>query len=324
MITPEIPRDEVERLASLRSLGLLDTDSEDRFDRITRLASRIFDVPVALVSLVDSDRQWFKSKVGIDVEGTPREESFCGHAILGSDVMIVTDATLDPRFHDNPLVTGGPRIRFYAGCPIEAPDGARVGTVCITDDRPRELDARDLQALQDLAAIVEQELAMHRLVLDDELTGVRNRRGFDLFGAQVLALCKRQHSPALVLFADVDGLKTANDTFGHNAGDRLLQSVGATLAATLRDADVVARLGGDEFAAVLSGASDGTVVEERLTEAIAEWNTRFAEDLFPMSVALGWARFDPDRPEPLALLVERADRSMYEAKRASRASQAIT
>lgn len=318
MISARFPVSEADRLDSLRALGLLDTLPEDRFDRITRLATRIFDVPIALVTLVDADRQWFKSKIGLDVDQTPREHSFCGHAILEPDVLHIPDTATDERFHDNPLVTGHPNIRFYAGCPIAAPDGALVGTVCVIDDRPREVDHRDIEALEDLAAIVEQELAMQCLAVDDDLTQLKNRRGFDLFGAQVLASCRRGHSPALVPFADVDGLKLANDSHGHQVGDRLLQEIARTLQAELREADVVARTGGDEFAAVISGTGDATVVVERLQRAIGERN-RFRSDEIPMSIAVGCAKFDPDAPEPLEVLVERADAAMYQMKRTTRA-----
>ncbi|MFN7148395.1 MAG: GGDEF domain-containing protein, partial [Microthrixaceae bacterium] len=256
-------------------------------------------------------------------DGTPRAHSFCGHAILEPNVLHVPDAAEDERFHDNPLVTGHPSIRFYAGCPIAAPDGALVGTVCVIDDHPRELDQRDIEALEDLAAIVEQELAMRRLAVDDDLTGLKNRRGFDLFGAQVLALCRRQHSPAVVLFADVDGLKLANDTHGHQVGDRLLQDIATTLRTSLRDADVVARIGGDEFAAVIAGTDDPTVVVDRLQRAIDERNLR-APDRVPMSIAVGCARFDPDAPDSLEVLVERADAAMYEMKRATRTEPSAT
>lgn len=320
MISPRVPASEADRIDSLRALDLLDTLPEDRFDRITRLAARIFDVPIALVTLVDTDRQWFKSSVGIEVAETPRAHSFCGHAILGPDVLHVPDATEDHRFNDNPLVVGEPNIRFYAGCPIAAPDGALVGTVCVIDDRPRRLDASDLEALEDLAAIVEQELAMQRLAVDDDLTGLKNRRGFDLLGAQVLASCRRHHTPATVLFVDVDGLKAANDTLGHQAGDRLLQDVADTLRSTLREADVVARVGGDEFAAVLSGIDDPAAVVDRLQRAVDERNL-LSPDRPPMSFSVGSATFDPADPEPLDVLVRRADAAMYEVKRGRRAAR---
>ncbi len=153
-----LPSDEPERLRALRDAGVLDSPAEERFDRITRLARRVFDVPIALVSLVDAERQWFKSHQGLDVRETPREISFCAHAIHDDRVFIVSDALTDPRFADNPAVTGEIRARFYAGRPIRM-FGRRVGTLCLVDRRPRELRDDDVRALNDLATLVEEELA---------------------------------------------------------------------------------------------------------------------------------------------------------------------
>ena len=152
-----LPPNEPGRLAALRSLELLDTPTEERFDRYTRRACERFGVPVALITLVDRDRQWFKSQVGIEYTESPRDESFCAHAILGPDMMQVPDTTLDPRFADSPVVTGPPRVRFYAGAPLHF-DGHRVGTICIADQRPRLLDATDLRELCDLATLVVETL----------------------------------------------------------------------------------------------------------------------------------------------------------------------
>lgn len=153
-----IPENEPQRLLALRRLQVLDSPPEERFDRLTRLARHLLQVPIALISLVDSDRQWFKSRQGLTVSETPREVAFCAHAILTADTMVVPDALQDSRFADNPLVSGDPRVRFYAGQPLSAPDGSRVGTLCIIDHRPRQLTEPDLQALRDLGAIVEKEL----------------------------------------------------------------------------------------------------------------------------------------------------------------------
>lgn len=157
---PPMPADEQRRLAALRRLAVLDTAPEERFDRFTRLAVAAFDVPIALVSLVDQNRQWFKSRHGpLTLRETPREVSFCAHAIARPEILVVSDTLLDPRFADNPVVTGEPRIRFYAGCPLALPeDGSRVGTLCLLDTRPRELDASALGLLRDLANLVRQEL----------------------------------------------------------------------------------------------------------------------------------------------------------------------
>ncbi|WP_296950034.1 GAF domain-containing protein [uncultured Massilia sp.] len=153
------PADDAARLAALYNLLILDTPPEERFDRIVAFAAQEFDVPIALVTLLDSDRQWFKAKVGVDVCETGRDVSFCGHAILRPDVMVVPDALADARFADNPLVTGAPFIRFYAGAPLELPSGERLGTLCLIDRRPRTLDALDLGILGTLRDLVVMELS---------------------------------------------------------------------------------------------------------------------------------------------------------------------
>jgi phosphoribosyl 1,2-cyclic phosphodiesterase len=156
---PAIPDDEAERVAALKRLGILDTAPEERFDRHTRIAAALFKVPIALVSLVDAERQWFKSCFGTDVCESSRETSFCAHAIVSNeDMLIVPDALQDDRFRDNPLVSDGPRIRFYAGSVLHSPEGQRVGTLCILDVRPRNLSAEEKALLRDVAAAVEGEL----------------------------------------------------------------------------------------------------------------------------------------------------------------------
>jgi phosphoribosyl 1,2-cyclic phosphodiesterase/CheY-like chemotaxis protein len=154
-----LPADEAPRLAALRQLGILDTPPAECFDRITRLAAALFDVPIVLVSLVDHERVWFKSQQGFMHAEVPRERSFCAHAILRHEVMVVPDALLEPRFADNPLVTSAPRLRFYAGCPLFVPAGHCVGTLCLLDTRPRHFDAASIGLLQDLGSLVQQALA---------------------------------------------------------------------------------------------------------------------------------------------------------------------
>ncbi|MCK9381351.1 MAG: GAF domain-containing sensor histidine kinase [Sulfuritalea sp.] len=158
MIEPAIPDDEQERLAALQELRILDTPAEERFDRITRTARDLFRVPIALISLVDARRQWFKSRTGLDASETPRSVSFCGHAILGTDPLVVEDALADLRFADNPLVTGDRAIRFYAGMPLCSLSGRKLGTLCLIDRVPRRFGADDEQRLRDLAAWAESEL----------------------------------------------------------------------------------------------------------------------------------------------------------------------
>lgn len=171
MREPAIPGDENKRLAALRSLALLDTPPEERFQRIVHLAAALFRVPIALVSLVDAERQWFKASCGLAAKQTPRAISFCAHAILGDDPLVVEDALLDPRFADNPLVTGTPHIRFYAGQPISSPGRHHVGTLCIIDHAPRTFDAEARGHLRDLARLVENEL--HQKSLNEAIEALR-------------------------------------------------------------------------------------------------------------------------------------------------------
>ncbi|MGE6764002.1 GAF domain-containing sensor histidine kinase [Corallococcus interemptor] len=158
MLPPPMPADEPRRLQALRSLCLLDTPAYERFDRIVRAASHLFRVPIALVTLVDEDRQWFKARHGLDATQTPREVSFCGHAILSPATFVVPDALRDARFHDNPLVLGAPFVRFYAGHPLRTGDGSRVGTLCLIDSQPRDFTDADRAALADLASWAEGEI----------------------------------------------------------------------------------------------------------------------------------------------------------------------
>jgi phosphoribosyl 1,2-cyclic phosphodiesterase/CheY-like chemotaxis protein len=153
-----IPGNEEQRIASLRSLKILDTDPEERFDRVTRLAAALFDMPIVRISLVDQQRQWFKSCVGSNASETSRDEAFCAHVVYAREPMIIADTFLDERFADNPMVINDPRIRFYAGYPLILGDGSCIGTLCLLDTRPRTLNGPELERLQDLADIALREI----------------------------------------------------------------------------------------------------------------------------------------------------------------------
>ncbi|MDX2145270.1 MAG: GAF domain-containing protein [Rhodospirillaceae bacterium] len=172
---------EARRLAALNSYKILDTPNEERFDRIVRMAARVFGSPIALISLVDRDRQWFKAAVGLAATETPRAISFCTHAIQQRDVFIVGDAAADARFADNPLVTSDPQIRFYAGAPLVTPGGHAIGTVCVIDREPwMELPDFAKEALRDYAAAVVDWLESDRKVR--ELTEENARLKAELAG----------------------------------------------------------------------------------------------------------------------------------------------
>ena len=154
---------EEERLEALRDYKILDTPDEREYDDLVALASQICDVPIALISLIDSNRQWFKAKVGLEVSETSRDVSFCAHAILNDDMLVIQDALADSRFATNPLVTCAPNIRFYAGMPLLTPAGLALGTLCVIDHEPRELDAAQISALESLAHQVVTQMELRRV-----------------------------------------------------------------------------------------------------------------------------------------------------------------
>lgn len=312
---PAAAADEAGRLEALRSLGVLDTEPEERFDRLTRTARRLFDVPIALVSLVDANRQWFKSCMGLGVRETTRDISFCGHTILGDDVFVITDAWQDPRFADNPLVTGEPHIRFYAGCPLRVAGGHKLGTLCIIDSRPRSFGPDDVAALKDLAGMVQSELSAVQMATEDALTGILNRRGFEMLAQHALAMCLRQHSAATLVFFDLDKFKQVNDSHGHAVGDHLLQRFAAALGRVFRDSDVWGRLGGDEFVVLLTntGQQAAAHVLAKLHDVCAADRAGPGEP--NISFSHGIVEFDPQRHATIADFLAEGDAKMYAIKR---------
>ncbi|MDO8861025.1 sensor domain-containing diguanylate cyclase [Haliea sp. E1-2-M8] len=316
MQSAAIPDNDTRRLETLRSLNILDSKPEERFDRLTRLAMHVFDVPIALVSLVDTDRQWFKSRQGLDATETPRDISFCGHAITGEGAFVVEDASADSRFADNPLVTSDPGVRFYAGYPIRYLDGNVLGTVCIIDHKPRQFGSRDLLILQDLATLVEHEMQAMEMATLDELTAINNRRGFFIIAGQALRMSRRKDFPLTLVFIDLNRFKPINDRFGHAEGDRVLKFFAGALLEVSRDSDIVARLGGDEFVLLLNDANDDEVktVMARFREAVGEYN-RGLELGYAVAFSYGVVRYNAARHEDLDALLAEGDALMYQRKR---------
>ncbi len=286
-----IPDNEPARLRAVRLTGLLDTVPEHEFDDIASLAARLCRTPIALICLLDSDRQWFKSNVGLaGATQTPRSLSFCAHAILQPDLLVVQNASLDARFHDNPLVTGEPRISFYAGVPLVDASGHALGTLCVLDHVPRELSTDQTAVLLTLRDQVVRLIDMKQMVrqltlaldqrehserrlrwrtLHDPLTRLANRV---MLGRRIeICLARARSDPSYrfaLLYLDLDRFKLVNDSLGHRAGDEMLRAVAVRLRTTLRQtrprqrADTIARLGGDEFCVLLDGADDLRTVRE--------------------------------------------------------------
>lgn len=316
MLKPQLPENEAWRQQVLNALQLFDNGPDERFDRLTRMARRLFDVPIALVSLVDCDRQWFKSCIGLDTRETSRDVSFCGHTILGDTIFVIPDATLDVRFFDNPLVVGPPHIRFYAGCPLHVAHNARVGTLCIIDTKPRVMTPDDAVALRDLASMVESELAAQQAAITDPLTGLWNRRGFINAAQGCIDFCTSQDQPVTLVSIDLDDFKDINDRFGHLEGDAALRRLADCLTHSFRHSDTVARLGGDEFVVLMpaAGETDALLAIQRLQTRLAAiedtlnlpYRTRFSS---------GCVVRDPRRDQDIAALLDRADAAMYRMKR---------
>jgi len=250
----ELPDDESERAAAVRRLGLIGTPPEPAYDRVVRLAAGLLDVPIAWVSIVDSDRSWCKARIGLDIAETSREASFCSHTIGDAgDVFVVEDAWLDDRFEDHPLVIGSPKIRFYAGHALRTPDGVVVGTLSVVDREPRTLSSRDRVALADLAALAEELLAQAEPVTEG-LVAERSRDAADAELERQLEaaeLMLEHTSDVILVLDDSAGLKFASPSFGRVLG----------FAADHRP---------EGGALALVHADDRTVARARITAAMVE------------------------------------------------------
>ncbi|MBA6287691.1 MULTISPECIES: sensor domain-containing diguanylate cyclase [unclassified Colwellia] len=318
MIKPAVPRNEVERLYALRTLKILDSSHEERFDRITRMAKRMFNVSISLVSIIDEDRQWFKSTQGLELLETPRDISFCAHAINQDNLFIVPDASKDKRFFDNPLVTSGPKIRFYAGCPLKIRQGINIGTLCLIDTEPKHLNEEDQELLEDLGAIIEQEIKSIELATLDELTMISNRRGFLTLADHSLKVCRRNQMSMSFIFFDLNQFKIINDEHGHHEGDFVLATFAKIMLNSFRDCDLIARLGGDEFVAMLSDSDyysgKANIALERFAGAIDQANKTLNKP-YKIEYSAGVSYFKHDTDKSIEAMLKEADAAMYKQKK---------
>lgn len=265
---PPIPPEEEQRLAALRRYRILDTEPEPAFDRLTRLGARVFQAPIVLVSLVDDNRQWFKSCYGLNVSQTARDISFCGHAILSDQPMMVSDTLSDPRFQNSPLVTRELGARFYAGAPLMAPDGMRLGTFCIIDTKPRPpLDDDQLQTLKDFAALTVEELELRRTA--QELR--ENQTALEISEARFHAFM--DESPVVAFIKNEEGRllyinRTTEEYFQLNAEDCL-----GKLDAEIWPADVAAMLRERDLATLTAGTTTSATDRIRVRDSIRHFLT---------------------------------------------------
>jgi diguanylate cyclase (GGDEF)-like protein len=336
-------QDETKRLHAVESLSLLDTPPEADFDEAVRLAASICNTPISLMTIVDRHRQWFKSKIGLDIDETPRDQAFCAHAIGRTTPLIIRDAHEDERFVENPLVTGNPNIRFYAGMPLHTSDGYSIGTLCVIDTVPRELTPQQESALTVLGRQIstqielrtrnklmrelleenqriraELETANQRLLelsLTDTLTRLRNRRAFEDRLAQEITNANLGTSTFSLLLIDIDSFKGFNDEFGHPMGDEILCTVARILVKTCRTVDLVARHGGEEFAILLpnTAGESAMIAAERLRSAVE--THPWAHRQVTISAGVATSLLAANRSADIFLA---ADRALYTAKAAGR------
>jgi len=322
------------RQAVLDSYGILDTPDERPYDDMIRLAAFFCETPSAMISFLDRDRLWMKATYGVPDREAPRAISFCTHAVLKPDqVMVVPDARRDPRFAENPLVTGGPKIRLYAGAPMISPEGEALGTICVMDQAPRELSTAQVESLQILARQVVGQLELRRnyaaletanaklatLSLTDALTCIPNRRAFNIRIAEEEARARRTGEPLALLLADIDNFKAYNDSFGHQAGDQALHAMAQMLGGGARPYDFTARYGGEEFAVILprTNLEAAFAVAQRLCHAAARLEIAHR----PLTLSIGVAGLSSDFNAKELIRV--ADRALYLAKARGRNCVAI-
>jgi diguanylate cyclase (GGDEF)-like protein len=259
------------RLSALDRYDILDTPPEETFDRITRLVTRLFSVPISTINLIDGHRQWFKSRRGLGSPEVDRGPGLCNIAIREGKPLVIPDTHLDPRFVDNPFVIGEPYIRFYAGAPLHTPDGHNIGTICAMDTRPHDPDPDLIEALSDLARIVIDELELRTLLTSDPLTGAVTRRALKEQGDRVLALGQRYRHDVSCIVCNIDHPGSSNEATDQMAGDALVVATATTIKRMLRKSDVLARIGQDEFAILLphTGRAPAHKVAEKVRAAIA-------------------------------------------------------
>ena len=328
---PEAPvaPTEDQRLRAVHRLGLLGTPAEERFDRITRMARRMFDVPMAVIDIVGEKVAWLKSAQGMDAVDGQRCDSYCAYTVLDDEVLIVRDSSRDPRVHDSAFA--GTWV-FYAGVPLRF-DGEHVGVLCIGDTKPRDLDDEGVVLLRDLAAMAEQELMINKMSETqialarsnkelemkanvDVLTRIWNRRA--ILEIAEIEYGNLRSRPVAVLLIDLDHFKTINDAYGHAAGDEVLRVTGQRLRACVRPADAVGRYGGEEFIVVMTSArpEDVAAVAERIRASASNEPIRFEGHVITWTCSVGYTIGTTD--DPLDTLINCADQALYQAKSAGR------
>lgn len=312
---------EQQRIQALQALAILDTPEEYRFDRITRLAKRLFDVSVSLISFVDIERQWFKSHPDYETPETSREVSFCAHALGFQDIFVVNDARKHHRFKENALVTHSQDpILFYAGCPLQLESGERIGTLCLIDHQPREFSDQEKIVLKQLAKLVEEELEADEYQDIDNLTKLFNRSGFERRARSMLTIAKRSQIGIYLLLIDIDNFRHFNEIYGHTAGDKALIVIADLLRECFRQSDIIGRFSGDEFSVLMINRQDQHPIE--LTNIIERFqieldntvNKTIATGSLKLNISIGIATATNGPDFGYSKLLYEAEHNLHQAK----------
>ncbi len=318
---------EVQRLAAVRALQLLDTPPEPEFDALTRLASQALGTPMATIALLDSERLWVKSRVGTAMPTLERRTGFCAHAIAQAmahpaQPMVVNDLSADPRFSEHPLVAHAPHLRFYASTPLCDAAGLLLGHLSVLDTRPHAPTPAQIEVLADLRTLVEaafdsrrRALRLQTLALVDPLTSLSNRVHFERALEAEFGHAMRMDHPFTLLLLDLDGFKAINDGFGLAAGDEVLREVSQRITQQMRLGDVLARLGGDEFGIVMRDGRDeaAKALARRIVKAVSQPLTLSSGDEVGVGISIGLAAYGPSIASVRTLMAH-ANQALYQAK----------
>jgi diguanylate cyclase (GGDEF)-like protein len=337
MLVPNLPINISENPQALLSTETLDGPLGEKFERITRLAKNLFDVPYAFISFFDEQCKRFKSLLGSDVIEMPHEFSFCGHVLKQDDVFNVPETNHDDRFRNNPLVVGNHYVRFYAGYPIHL-HRQKLGTFSIIDNKPRYFTGDQLTWLRDVAALVETEIQNFtiandkgKLALDldqarlasviDPLTNLWNRQGIYNILRYRMDEYIVNGSAFAVAILDIDNFKQINDTYGHEAGDHTLRMVAQTLLKSCRDSDAIGRWGGEEFLLLINETCKNHIydVAERVRTTIESQKNSLPKDPNKIiTVTIGLTAISPSTYPTLEELISKADQALYQGKRSGK------
>ncbi len=325
------------KLAKLHALDPFYTPLEERFERLTRLARRALSVPIAAITIVQGDRQGFKSVAGLEITELPMAKSLCGAVLKEGKPVIVKDALEDLDLMSNPLVLGEPKIRFYAGHPIKDSDGKTIGTFCVMGMQPRTTDTNFGPTLADLGEMAQRELfsvelnnaqselvaklgEARRQAMFDPLTRLWNRRGgIDLLNKALDEALRHDYTLGICL-ADIDNFKSVNDQYGHQVGDEVLSRIARKIVGSVRPQDLVCRYGGDEFLVIVHDVDqkDCAEIAERVCDGIRSAPVRTRGGTARVTLSIGIAMRNRGDGITTHGLIEKADQALYSSKRAGR------